>query len=435
MSQKRYIGNLQVAGMACSVLSVANMLSLPMALTQLSLQDSLYTFFFAALYCIGIAFLLYKLAERVPGKNMFEIAKHLCGNWLGSILNLLLIGYLLYDLVGLLRIFADYFNSSILLRTPLEFIILITVAVLVYFGSGSIEDLVRTNDLFIPIFIIFFLLDPLLFLNEIDLTQLQPSLSGSWISPYQSGLLGMGAFGDIIVIGSFLNNVKSPRSFYISVRGGIMLSALALTIWIFLVITVVSPITASRIIYIGWILVQQIHITDFLDRVDLVLISSWLPLLLIKMLILYLSILTGLATFTKDNSYKRLNMMTGLMIILLTTVSFKNVMEVVTFSNYGILPITFTVEILFFGALFGALWLRRREKTELHREDKSRAGRGMWIALAGCFAAIVFGNFFGHLRGFYGAISVIAYILFMILSVILALNEYSRIKLSQNKGS
>lgn len=433
MSHKRYIGNLQLTGMVCTVLAVANMISLPMSLTELSLQDSLYSFFFACLYCIGIAFLLYKLAEKVPGKNIFEISKHLCGKWAGGLLNGLLILYLLYDLAGLLRLHADFFNSSILLRTPVEFILLVTVMLLAYFGAGSIEDLVRTNDMFVPLYLLlFFILAPLLFLNEIDLTQLQPSLAGGWSKPYESGILGMGAFGDIILLGAFMNNVKDPRALYVSLRSGIILSAGIMTMWTVLIITVISPTTASRIIYIGWILVQQIHITDFLDRVDLVVFSTWLPLFLVKMMILYLSILTGLATYTKDNSYKQLNMMTGLFLILLSTVCFKNVMEVVTFNNYGIFPFTFAVQVIYFSVLFAVLWLRRRGKHEL-RESNTPIGHTLWLGLAGCFAAIVFGNFFGHFRGFYGIVSVGCYILFLFLTVIFALNELRRVQIRSVK--
>jgi hypothetical protein len=287
--------------------------------------------------------------------------------------------------------------------------------------------------MFVPLYLLlFFILAPLLFLNEIDLTQLQPSLAGGWSKPYESGILGMGAFGDIILLGAFMNNVKDPRALYVSLRSGIILSAGIMTMWTLLIITVISPTTASRIIYIGWILVQQIHITDFLDRVDLVVFSTWLPLFLVKMMILYLSILTGLATYTKDNSYKQLNMMTGLFLILLSTVCFKNVMEVVTFNNYGIFPFTFAVQVIYFSVLFAVLWLRRRGKQEL-RESNTPIGHALWLGLAGCFAAIVFGNFFGHFRGFYGIISVGCYILFLFLTVIFALNELRRVQMRSVK--
>ena len=60
-------------------------------------------------------------------------------------------------------------------------------------------------------------------------------------------------------------------------------------------------------------MVQQVHITDFLDRVDLFIMSLWLPNVFIKYILLYLSILVGLASFTKSKSYKEFN---GLLALL-----------------------------------------------------------------------------------------------------------------------
>lgn len=431
-NQKQIISNYQIATLVCSLLAVSAMLSFPMAMTETSAQDAIFSYFYPLLYYIPFAFFLYKLARRVPGKNMFEIANHLCGRAIGGVLNAILILFLFYDLALNLRIYADYFHSSILLHTPVEIIIISTVGLLVFFGNGSVESLARTNDIFFPFaFFIFFML-PLLLLNEIDLTQLQPVLSGGWIRPFHGGLLGIGAFGDILAMGAFMNYVKDPRGLYIALKSGIILSALTLTMWMLLVITVLSPKTASKIIYIGWILVQQIRITDFLDRLDLFVISLWLPLLFIKYCIIYLAVLTGLASFTKAKNHKLFNNVAGLLLTVVAVVLFSNVMQVIKLNTYWLVPVILVVHILFFAVLFIYMW-RRKETVKKNRERR-RYRYSFLLALAGCLAAIWFGGYYGPLRGIYGNISIISYIIFLLLAVYLSVREFLNVdKLISNK--
>jgi spore germination protein (amino acid permease) len=398
------------------------MLSLPMALTEVSHQDAWLSFFLPIPYGIFIALLFSILMRKVPEKNIFEISKYACGKWVGGFLNLLLVIYLFYDLVMNLRIYADFFHSSILQRTPVDFIILITVILLIFFGRGTIEELARTAGLFFPIFFILYMFLPIFLLNEIDLTQLQPALASGAEFPMKGGLLGMGAFGDILTLGAFLNNVKSPRGMYISIKCGVIVSCFLLTLWTFLVVSTLGQQTASNIMYIGWILVQQVHITEFLDRIDLFLVSLWLPNLIIKYMVLYLAILTGLASFTKSKSSKEFNLMTGGLATLVTLVSFKNVGEVINFNNYGMMPFSFLIQILLFGSIFTCLLFRKKERMQLL--EKWPYGKLIWIMLIGCVLSLSITDVMGHSRGIYGLYSICLYSVFYLLAVFFVVREF-----------
>jgi spore germination protein KB len=138
-NKKIFISNYQLVLLVCANFSVGSTMTLPKGLTEVSKQDAWISLFFPIIYCIGIVLILFLLMRRMPGHNIFEISNNLCGKFLGTFLNILFILYLFFDLVINIRLYADYFNSAILLRTPLEYIVLITIVLLMYFGRGSIE--------------------------------------------------------------------------------------------------------------------------------------------------------------------------------------------------------------------------------------------------------------------------------------------------------
>ncbi|QGQ97123.1 hypothetical protein EHS13_20635 [Paenibacillus psychroresistens] len=428
--KKIYISNYQLVLLVCAQLSVSNLLTLPRGLAETSKQDAWISLFFPIVYSLLIALVLFIIMKRMPGQNIFEISKSLCGKFLGGVLNIIFIVYLFCDLVINIRVYADYFSTGILERTPIEFIILITIGLIMYFGSGTIEEVARIASLFYPILFIVLLLLPVLLINEIDMAKLQPILARGSHAIFKSGLLGVGSFGDIVVFGAFLNNIKNARGFYVSMKTGILISGFMLIFELCQIIAVFGHITASKIIFIGWFLVQQVHITDFLDRVDLFIMSLWLPNVFIKYIILYLAILIGLASFTKSKSYKEYNGLLACLVILVPILSFDNISEVINSYTYGIVPVTLFVHIVFFGVILAALVIRKSNVAQI--KDRWKHGRFVWISLFLCTAAIYLNDVVSHKTGMNGIILGISFTFFILLAMVLSIREFSKLNRDPN---
>src|SRR5690606_33170350 len=129
----------------------------------------------------------YALARKMPGHNLFEISRIVCGKWIGGLLNAWLIIYFFIVLVVDMRLYSDYINSAILLRTPAAFILLITVILLMYFGNESIVAVARSAALFFSIFVVLYFFTPFAFLNEIQITNFLPSLTAGSSYPLMGG--------------------------------------------------------------------------------------------------------------------------------------------------------------------------------------------------------------------------------------------------------
>lgn len=424
MQDQMKVTTLQMALLVGSLLIASNMNTMPTALTQASEQDAWYAYLFAIPYGIGMAYLMWRLARYSPGKNMYEIMQQCCGKWFGGLINGVLIAYLSIDLISQLRIYSDFFSSSILLRTPQIYILLMSMLLLVYYAAGSMEHLFRTNVVFIILFLALYTFTPIFLLNELELNKMEPSLSSGIFEPLKGGVLAIGSFTDLIIFGAFLHHVRKPRDIYIAMKMGVIYSAAMLTIWLFCVVSVITPILASRMLYIGWILVQQIHITDFLDRIDLFLISLYTPILLIKFAALYIAILTGIASYTKQKKFDFINLPMGIVFTILAAITFDNTDEVSLFYAYGILPISVGVQILFLAVLFIGMGIHKK-KSMPPDIGVSRYSVGEWLMVAGGFAAILGGTMVGNLRGYYGTICASLFICFLLLCVYFSIREYT----------
>ncbi|MCK9859981.1 endospore germination permease [Paenibacillus sp. ATY16] len=434
MQDRMKVTTMQMSMLVGSLLIASNMNTMPTAITMASNQDAWYAYLFPIPYGIFMAYLLWRLMRFNPEKNMYEMMQYSCGKWLGGLLNGILIAYLMLDLISQLRIYSDFFSSSILLRTPQIYILLMTMLLLAYYAGGSMEHLFRTNVVFITLFLSLFAFTPLLLLNEIDMQKLKPFLSGGIAQPLKGGVLALGSFTDLIIFGSFLHHVRKPRDIYIAMKMGVIYSSMMLTIWLFCVVSVVSPILSSRVLYIGWILVQQIHITDFLDRIDLFLISLYVPVLLIKYAALYIAILTGIASYTKKKKFDFINLPMGIVITILAAISFDNTDEVSLFYAFGMLPLSFGVQILFLGSLFIGLAVRKKKSMPPDLKI-SGYGIGVWLTLAGAIVSVLAGTMVGNMRGIYGDTGATLFICFLVLCVFLSFKEYSKGFASRGKNS
>lgn len=433
MQDRMKVSSIQMSMLVGSLLIASNMNTMPSAITMAAHQDAWYAYLFPIPYGIFMAYLMWRMMRFSPEKNMYETMQYSCGKWLGGLLNGILIAYLTLDLISQLRIYSDFFSSSILLRTPQIYILLMTMLLLSYYAGGSMEHLFRTNVVFILLFLSLYVLTPLFLLNEIDMHKLKPFLSGGVVQPLKGGILALSSFTDLIIFGSFLHHVRKPRDIYIAMKTGVIYSALMLTIWLFCVVSVVSPILSSRVMYIGWILVQQIHITDFLDRIDLFLMSIWVPILLIKFAALYIAILTGIASFTKKKKFDFINLPMAIVITILAAISFDNTDEVSLFYAFGMLPISFGVQILFLGSLFIGLALRRQKSMPPDMRI-SGYGVGVWLTLAGAMAVVLAGTMVGNMRGIYGNIGATLFICFLLLCVYLSIQEYNKFAAQGKNG-
>ncbi|PYI52584.1 GerAB/ArcD/ProY family transporter [Paenibacillus flagellatus] len=409
---KERISGYQLFMLAAVLYINGGMISMFKTLAEVSRQDAWFNFIFSMLYAILIAYLMYRLSVAYPGRNLFDICEEVCGRRFGKLLNALLLVYTLHLLTRDLRMFGDFIGTAVLQRTPTEFIYLSSMLVLIYFATGSMEEFVRSVNVIFPIFVVNLLLLPLLLSNEIEYRNLQPFLSQGPADIVKAGLLGTGWSGDVIVFGAFLNYFRHAKQFYVSLKLGIVASALVLTVLMLLSVSVLGTVTVARAMYPVYTLTEQINITDFLDRLDVLLIGFWMPAFLMKIITIYFCFLAGVSSMLKTGHMRGINVMSGWFILLLTLLSFKSVMEVYRFGNYGSLPVTLFVHVIFFGCVLTAFaWKRRGKRAGGDRASEGSGASEIGWRAATCIAlaALFAGSYTGHWYKAYGMAGAAVY--------------------------
>ncbi|UUZ87142.1 endospore germination permease [Paenibacillus sp. P26] len=304
-------------------------------LVRTSHTDAWFTYLLPTLYVFFIGYVFTQMARRFPGKHMFEISRMVCGAWLGTLINLILIFHLWLILMRDLRSFGKFIGTILLPNTPQEILVLLFMLLLMFYGKSSVEVVARVNDLFFPLFVGLAVLQPIMLANELDTRLIQPFLTTTPVKVFYGNLLCLGWYGDIFVTGAFLHTIWSAKQIHSAIRHGTVLATIILTLYLFLEVMVLGPVIPANMLYPAYSLVQHIHITDFLDRVDLIMLSIWYPVTACKIILIYLAFLTGIAHLIGKRDYTTINSPISLLLLLTTLFAFSSTTDVFSFGNYS----------------------------------------------------------------------------------------------------
>lgn len=364
MDKKQVINQRQLAWLASSVITSGGIFTLQNVLIRVSEMDAWFSYILSVFYIFVIAAFFGYLVKMFPKLNIFEISIHLLGRWGGTAVNLLILFHFWQILVQDMAAASKYNSTLLLHNTPLEILVLMPCLYLIYFGRSSVEIVARVNDMFYPLFVIATLLMPLLLSNEFNLRLAMPVLTMPFKQLAFSNLLPIGSAGDIFILGAFLHMMYNANQIRSAIRHGSLLGICLFTLLIFLVLTVLGPKMPANFIYPAYNLVQVIHVTDFLDRLDIVLMTIWLPVLGCKMIAIYLAILLGISSVIKERNYPIINKQVALLVALTTILSFKSITEVLAFANFSMPLIVLGYQPFVIGILFAAARIKLRKQPQ-----------------------------------------------------------------------
>ncbi|MCC2685320.1 MAG: germination protein, partial [Paenibacillaceae bacterium] len=320
-------------------------------------------------------------------------------------------------------------KTTLLPQTPREIVILVFVLLIMYFGRIGFESACRTNDIFFPLFVSTTLLLPLLLSNEINIHLLEPILVEPFSHLLESNLLSTGWYGDVFIAGAFLHTIASAQELKSSLRHGVIIGSLVLVLFLIMELSVLGWHTSSNLFYPNFTLIQQIHVTDFLDRVDLFLQGVWFFVICSKMIFIYLALLIAVQSFSKHTTYQLFNMPCAVFVIITSILAFRSTGAFFNFSNYGATIIALAYQPV----VFLLLMLRAKMKKSKHSRHEAGAqadgnagrqadgrlseaekktvrtakkwSRATILALLAAFAFFGFGILLGHVDAMYGKIA------------------------------
>jgi spore germination protein KB len=391
LQKAQIINERQIGWLTGAILTGGGLVSIQNVLIRISRVDTWFAYLLPTLYVFVVVAVFSYLAKTFPRKHLFDIMFELFGRWGGGVLNAVFIFHIWLILIRDLALFNRFFSTILLPQTPIEILSMLFMFVLVYYGRSSLEVVARVNDVFFPLFVLMILVIPFALGNEIHVGLMQPIMTTSYWKFLSSNLIACSWFSDIFVLGAFLHMLHNSKQLSAGLRRGATVSAFILSLTLLTEVAVFGPYLPGNFMYPSYSLVQQIHITDFLDRVDLIMLMIWFPTTACKVLTVYIALLTGLVSFTKRRDLAAFNKPLALFLLISALVSFQSTTEVFNYGNYSSVAIVLAYQPLFLVLLVIGTkrYLRRHQEQTAETappvsggDNRRKPDNSIWLRLS-----------------------------------------------------
>jgi spore germination protein KB len=274
MEKTNRLGHRETLTLLIMVISGKIFLSLPRNLIFLGDSAGWLIILLSGLMSVGLFHLIYALIRKYPEDNLFQIARRLTGNYLGTGLGLLVFGFFLIDAALLIRQFAESFILAILPRTPISVIMIIFLILLMYAALLGIETLSRVSWFFGPylllaLIIVFFCALP----N--DPQELLPLLGPGPLPLCKQGLLHISNYAEIILLLIWAPLIRQKEKIYKIGLWGLVISIVIFTGITANIIMTFNYVSAANLAFPVFQLTRLISLGEFIQRTEAVFVFLW----------------------------------------------------------------------------------------------------------------------------------------------------------------
>lgn len=412
------VNHRQIAWLVGSQLMTGIMITFLQSIIRVAHMDSWFSQMIPILYAIFVSFVLMQVVRKFPGKSLFEVIFIVCGKWVGGLINLALLFYIWISLTIDMKGVSHFLKEGLLPRTPLG--ILLIVFVLLIMSYRRLDTVVRVNEMFFPLYCIMCLSTTLLLANEYSLEWFEPIFTSRLFDIFAANYMTTGLYGDVLLIGAFLPSMSNPRLLFVSMKHGIVLAGFVITVVLLVLLGVMGYKIGGSLNYPAWALIQEIHITDYLDRVELLLLSLWFPAFAIKVMIGYLAFMVGLSSFSKNNYYGVYSPALGSFLVGTVLLSFYNARQLQSFFSYGYTTFMWFIHIPVILILLIGAAHREEQKADDTRSLRKRRwmARITYASILGSMVSVVIGKILYEWYLSPGLIISICYLTFFVIAVI-----------------
>lgn len=232
----------------------------------LAKQDSILAFFVGTLLGLGFIFLIDKIQKYKGEKTLNDVLKEMKG--LGIFLRIVLFIYafaLLCEGLTFIQLFAA---SFFLIKTPIWFISLPLALLLIRISKDGPTTTFRVATCLLPISVLLTILSLFALCGYANLENISPL----FVTPTFDFIKSVFYYTTLSVSPSILmlltNKSKSTLSY--------LFGSFTLIFKMFLIIAIVGPILASIYRFPEYIILKEIKILDFIEKIENIVALSWI---------------------------------------------------------------------------------------------------------------------------------------------------------------
>jgi spore germination protein len=236
------------------------------------------SYLWAILPALLSLYLLGRVAVRNPDKTVLEAAIDQFP-WVGRLITMAYIGLFFIILTRDLRMILDFVHLTLLQFTPVEVIGILVALTLIFNCRSKLIENVRLNELWQVLLMLTIVFILLFSLRDVKLDNFLPMFNEGIGHSFLGSWFLLAYLGEVVILPLLFpgRNFRKPYGML-----GLGIGVLLLEILNFSQISVLGAELVTRFHYPNYVLVQQIRLTDFLDRFDLIVVSIWLPAMIVK---------------------------------------------------------------------------------------------------------------------------------------------------------
>ena len=283
---KPQISTNQYALLIANVILSGSLLSLPQVLIEINEQNAWILPIIVFPFGLAVIWLGLGKKERLWSKlySEDERGKIIKKGWA-----LVFLLFLVLLFIRDLRVLANFIGAVLLPTTPISVVTIFSIITLCYITWAGLEVIARVSCIHLLALGAVILALPLMLINEINFANFQPILRIETIpSLFKGAFFLLSWLGEITIMLLFAGFVSHGDKVKKAAAYGVALGLFLFSLLLLLDTAVLGPDIIESSSYPNYTLIQEINITDFLDRLDLAIVSFWIPTLLCKLsLILY----------------------------------------------------------------------------------------------------------------------------------------------------
>ncbi len=271
------INNRQLFSILFMVRSTVMMSILPVLTSADALQDAWVA---AVISFFPVALLLYlicRTGQEYPDMTAVDYMQNLLGRWVGKLLSAFLIFVFLHMAAAESRIYSEVITTDFLTDTPLVFV-LGTVVVLGSFAAhAGVEVIGRCADLLMPAFLLILLGSLLISVPHLPerLGNLEPALARGLGPPLRAAVVPTGAAARFLILTMLIRTLNQPRKALRTSMASFTMATIMLIIAAVVVVVVLGPHKGARTLFPFFTMIRTIHLSEFLERMEIFAIFAW----------------------------------------------------------------------------------------------------------------------------------------------------------------
>jgi len=302
--------------------------------TAIGAQNDLWiSIILSTLIMIPMGLVYGKLSTIIPNKDIFDVIYLCWGKYIGRIIAIAYIWFLVNICMFALRDLGEFFRLTVGPETPMIFPMLVGMLVTIFGIKKGIKVLGRIASFFLIPVSIFIILDNLFLLPEIKLNNLQPILYNGWM-PVFKGIFNTISYplGELVAFTGIFYTLSEKEAKRAYVKG-IVLSGIILLVSSAITLLVIGN-TVARVYYFpAYVATSRITIGRFFQSVE-VLLAFMLTLGgYSNFAVLFLCSAKGISSIFGIDDYRPITFPLGIFILNYSLFIADNTSEFYTFTR------------------------------------------------------------------------------------------------------